>query len=393
MKKLKLIALVFCVFNVCVANAADPNKSDEFNPVLTGVPSLTIAPDARGGGMGDIGGATDPDLYSQYWNPAKYAFAYSKAGLGLSYTPWLRNLVDDIDLVYVAGYYKLGDSDLQAIGASLRYFSLGEIVLRSSADQTNPPVSSPYEMSLDLSYSRKFSEKFSGAVAFRYIRSDLGAGSNDQEGTVPGNAYAADIAGYYNSYVMAGNSECLLGLGFNISNIGTKISYDGGTNNLFIPTNLRLGGSFLFPLDDYNTLSLNLDATKYLVPTRPNTEGMTDAEKQQAMIEYNDIGSIEGIFKSFTDAPGGAKELWNEIMWAFGAEYAYNNQFFVRGGYFYESPNKGNRQYFSVGAGFKLSAFQLDAAYLISTVPNNPLDQTLRFSLSFDMDGLKGLMR
>ena len=393
MKNLKLITLVFCVFNLCAVYAANPNAKSEFNPLLVGVPSLTIAPDARGGGMGDIGGATDPDLYSQHWNPAKYAFAYSKGGIGLSYTPWLRNLVDDIDLVYVTGYYKLGDEDRQAVAFSVRYFSLGEITLTKGPDDKNPPVTSPYETAIDLSYSLKLSEKFSGAVAFRYIRSDLGLGDNESEGYVPGNAIAADVAGYFNSYVMAGNSECLFGLGFNVSNIGTKISYDQGANNNFIPTNLRLGTSFLFPLDDYNTLSLNIDANKYLIPTRPDTEGMTDTEKQDAMNAYNDIGSIEGIFKSFSDAPGGAKEEWREIMWAFGAEYAYNNQFFVRGGYFYEHPTKGNRQYFSLGTGFKLSAFQLDAAYLISTVPNNPLDQTLRFSLSFDMDGLRNLMK
>jgi len=393
MKKVKLIALVFCVFSLCIVRAADPKSKDKFNPHLVGVPSLTIAPDARGGGMGDMGVATDPDLYSQYWNPAKYAFAYSKAGLGLSYTPWLRNLVNDIDLVYVAGYYKLGDSDRQAFGASVRYFSLGEVLLKQF--ENDPGVmTNPYEMSVDLSYSLKFSEKFSGAVAFRYIRSDLGVGSNSSaEGTVPANAYAADIAGYYSNYVMAGGSECLLGLGFNISNIGTKVSYDGGNNSNFIPTNLRVGGSFLFPLDDYNTMSLSLDLNKYLIPTRPNTEGMSDTEKQQATIDYNNISPIEGIFKSFSDAPGGAKEEFQEIMWSAGAEYAYDNKFFVRGGYFYENPNKGNRQYFSLGAGFKLSAFQLDAAYLISTVPNNPLDQTLRFSLSFDMDGLKNIMK
>jgi hypothetical protein len=391
MNKLKLVILVFCVFNLCAIYAQEDFRNT-FNPILVGVPSLTIAPDARGGGMGDIGGATDPDLYSQYWNPAKYAFAYSKAGVGLSYTPWLRNLVDDIYLAYLAGYYKLGDDDRQAIGASLRYFSLGEIMLHSAGGEPIG-VTSPYEMSVDLSYSRKLSENFSLAGAFRYIRSDLGTGANANEGIVPGNAFAADLAGYYSNYIMAGNSECLFGLGFNISNVGTKISYDQGSNSNFIPTNLRLGTSFLFPLDDYNTLSLNLDVNKYLVPTRPNTEGMSEAEKQAAMDAYNDIGPIEGIFRSFTDAPGGMKEKFQEIMWSFGAEYAYNRQFFVRGGYFYENPNKGNRQYFSIGTGFKLSAFQLDAAYLISTLPNNPLDQTLRFSLSFDMDGLKNIMK
>jgi len=386
MKKLKLIAIVCCVFNLCVAYAVDPTAKESFNPIIVGVPSLTIAPDARGGGMGDVGAATDPDFYSQHWNPAKYAFAFSKAGVGLSYTPWLRNLVDDIDLVYAAGYYKLGYEDRQAVAASIRYFSLGEIVL-TDLDGTPIGMTNPYEMAVDLSYSLQLSEKFSGAVAFRYIRSDLGSGAAKEDGTVPGNAFAADIAGYFNSYVVAGSSECLLGLGFNISNIGTKISYDQGANSNFIPTNLRLGGSFLFPMDDYNTLSFNLDANKYLIPSRPNTAGMTDTEKQEAALAYNDIGPIEGIFKSFREMN------FQDFMWSFGAEYAYNRQFFVRGGYFYENPNRGNRQYFSLGTGFKLSSFQIDAAYLISTVPNNPLDQTLRFSISFDMDGLRNIMR
>lgn len=387
MKKFKLFAIVFCAFNFCAAYAANPESKDAFNPIIVGVPSLTIAPDARGGSMGDVGAATESDVYSQYWNPAKYAFAYSKAGLGLSYTPWLRNLVDDIDLVYVSGFYKMGNEDRQAIAASVRYFSLGEIML--TENETDPGIpTNPYEMAIDLSYSLQLSEKFSGAVAFRYIRSDLGAGSAKEDGTVPGNAFAADIAGYYNSYVIAGNSECLLGLGFSLSNIGTKISYNQGATSNFIPTNLRIGGSFLFPMDDYNTLSFNLDANRYLIPSRPDISGLDPGEGDLVMQDFWDTGSIEGIFKSFD----GKNEL-QKIMWSFGAEYSYNRQFFVRGGYFYESPNVGARQYFSLGTGFKLSSFQLDAAYLISTVPNNPLDQTLRFSLSFDMDGLRDIMR
>jgi hypothetical protein len=194
---------------------------------------------------------------------------------------------------------------------------------------------------------------------------------------------------------MLGNSECLLGLGFNISNIGSKISYDGGNNSYFIPTNLRLGTSLLFPMDDYNALSLSVDANKYLVPTPPLLPKGTEnqQEKKDLLDKYRKTSPIAGIFQSFSDAPGGAKEEFQEVMWSFGAEYAYSNQFFVRGGYFYENPYKGNRQYFSLGTGFKLTAFQMDVAYLISTVPSNPLDQTLRFSLTFDMDGLKGLMR
>lgn len=388
MSKKKLIIIVctaMCLPFISIA------QKDDFNPLIVGVPSLTIAPDARGGSMGDVGAATDPDIYSQYWNPAKYAFGYSKAGIGLSYTPWLRTLIDDIDLAYLAGYYKLGDSDRQAIGASLRYFSLGLIQITDYNNQLLNETS-PYEMSLDLSYSLKFSESFSGGVAFRYIYSDLGAGV--KEDFTPGSAFAADIAGYYNKYVILGSSECLLGLGFNISNIGNKISYDQGNTSTFIPTNLRIGGSLLMPLDDYNTMAFNLDMNKYLIPSSPYGRTYdSDDEREDAIQEYENMSPISAIFKSFTDAPNGAKEELEEIMWSAGAEYAYDQQFFIRGGYFYESPNKGNRQYFSVGAGFKLKVFQMDVAYLISTVPSNPLDQTLRFSLSFDMDGLKALLK
>jgi Outer membrane protein transport protein (OMPP1/FadL/TodX). len=390
MNKFRVITFVFFfLLGFSIMRADDGSGKSSFNPLTVGVPSLTIAPDARAGSMGDLGVATDPDIFSQYWNPAKYAFSYSKAGVGLSYTPWLRSLVSDIDLVYLAGYYKLGDTDRHAIGASLRYFSLGEIDMFDGGG-TLISSASPYEMSFDVGYSLKLTENFSGAATFRFIYSDLNTGAENMEA---GTAWAADVAGYYNKYVMLGNSECLLGLGFNVSNIGTKISYDLNNTTNFIPTNLRIGGSLLFPMDDYNTLSIGLDLNKYLIPTPPNTEGMTTEEKQQALDDYAAISPISGMFKSFNDAPGGMKEEFEEIMWSVGAEYAYNNQFFVRGGYHYESPNKGNRQYFSLGAGFKMTSLQLDVAYLISTVPSNPLDQTLRFSLSFDMDGLRNLMR
>jgi len=394
MKKLKYIILLYGMISFTAIWAEDDLKN-EFNPLLTGVPSLTIAPDARGGSLGDAGVATDPDMASQYWNPAKYAFAYSKAGLQLSYTPWLRQLVNDIYLAYLSGYYKLGSEDRHALGASLRYFSIGEITMTGDNPGEYMGTISPYEMALDLSYSLKLSEKFSGAVAFRFIYSDLGTGYTGSTADLrPGSSFGVDIAGFYSSYVMMGRDECLLGLGFNISNIGPKISYDGGNTANFLPTNFRLGASFLFPLDDYNTLSLNLDANKLLVPTPPNTQGITNSyEIDSIRNEYKAISPISGIFRSFVDAPGGVKEEFQEISWSLGAEYSYDQKFFVRGGYFYEHPNKGNRQYFSFGAGFKLNVFQLDAAYLVSTVPSNPLDQTLRFSLIFDMDGLKGLVR
>jgi len=386
MNKLKILTALFLF--TCTILTVQAQK-EAFNPLIVGVPSLTIAPDARGGGMGDIGAATESDIYSQYWNPAKYAFAYSKAGIGLSYTPWLKQLVNDMDLVYLSGYYKLGDNDRQAIGASLRYFSLGQINMTDYNGATIQAVN-PYEMAVDFGYSLKTSESFSLGATLRFIYSDLGTGIED---LYPGSAWAVDLAGYYHKYVMLGNSECLLGLGINASNIGSKISYDQGNTSNFLPTNLKIGGSLLFPMDQYNKIAINADANKYMIPTPPITDNMTADEKQTALNEYFAISPISGIFKSFTDAPGGISQKLKEINWSIGAEYSYTDQFFVRGGYFHEDPSQGNRQYFSVGAGFKLTAFQLDVAYLISTVPSNPLDQTLRFSLSFDMEGLRGLMK
>ena len=373
------------------------SQKEQFNPVYTGVTSLSIAPDARAGALGDVGVATEPDANSQYWNPAKYPFNIARAGVSMSYTPWLRQLVSDIDLVNLAGFYRIGD--YSALSASLTYFSLGEVFVE------NEMTIKPYEMAFDLAYSRMLSETFSAAIALRYIFSDLQY--DYTEDMSPGHAFAADIALYYNKYLLAGNRECLLGLGLNISNIGTKISYDGGATNEFIPTNLRLGASFLIPLNEYNTLSISADVNKLLVPTKPSYNQFLEENgyeqgdnsyysEYQSCVEstgYTDISPITGIFKSFADAPGGLAEELREIYAGVGVEYCYNQQFFVRGGYHYEDAYKGNRKYFTVGAGFRMSVFSLDAAYLISTAQSNPLDQTLRFSLSFDLDGLKDLFR
>ncbi|MDD2437535.1 MAG: type IX secretion system outer membrane channel protein PorV [Massilibacteroides sp.] len=376
-------------------NAQNDDIKNDFAPINTAVPSLSIAPDARGGSMGDNGVSTLPDENSQFWNPAKYAFMTSRAGVSLSYTPWLRKLVNDVALANLSGFYKIGDNDLQAIGASLRYFTLGSIPINTQESGSSSSYNiNPYEMAIDVSYSRKLSEYYSMAVALRYIRSDMG--NQESEEQVPGNAFAADVAGYMEKYVVLGNAESLWSLGFNISNIGTKISYDDGDTNQFIPTTMRIGTGLLYPLDDYNRIGFYLDLSKYLVPTLPKNEGTTTEEQEEydkLKKEYNDMSGIKGIFHSFSDAPGGFNEELKEINVSIGAEYSYNEQFFIRGGYYYENPNKGNRQYFSIGAGFLMSVFRLDAAYLISTVQSNPLDQTLRFSLSFDMDGLKGLLR
>lgn len=372
-------------------------QKEQFNPIYTGVTSLSIAPDARAGALGDVGVATEPDVNSQYWNPAKYPFTIARAGASMSYTPWLRPLVSDIDLINLAGYYRIGD--YSAVSASLTYFSLGEVFVEDEM------TIKPYEMAVDIAYSRMLSETFSAAIALRYIHSDLQY--NYAEDVSPGSAFAADIALYYNRYMMMGNRECLLGLGLNISNIGTKISYDDGATNEFIPTNLRLGASLLIPIDEYNTISVSADLNKLLVPTRPTyrqfleDNGYEEGDNSyyseyQTWLEstgYNDISPISGIFKSFSDAPGGFSEELKEIYGGIGVEYCYNQQFSVRGGYHYENEYKGNRKYFTLGAGFRMSVFSLDAAYLISTAQSNPLDQTLRFSLSFDMDGLRDLFR
>lgn len=372
-------------------------QKEQFNPIYTGVTSLSIAPDARAGALGDVGVATEPDVNSQYWNPAKYPFTIARAGASMSYTPWLRQLVSDIDLINLAGYYRIGD--YSAVSASLTYFSLGEVSVEDEM------TIKPYEMAVDIAYSRMLSETFSAAIALRYIHSDLQY--NYAEDMSPGSAFAADIALYYNRYMMMGNRECLLGLGLNISNIGTKISYDDGATNEFIPTNLRLGASLLIPIDEYNTISVSADLNKLLVPTRPTyrqfleDNGYEEGDNSyyseyQTWLEstgYNDISPISGIFKSFSDAPGGFSEELKEIYGGIGVEYCYNQQFSVRGGYHYENEYKGNRKYFTLGAGFRMSVFSLDAAYLISTAQSNPLDQTLRFSLSFDMDGLRDLFR
>ena len=390
--KFNLLIMMCLASTMFVQAQNDPDdRVNQFSPLNTAVPSLSIAPDARGGGMGDNGASTLPDIASQYWNPSKYAFMESKAGIGLSYTPWMRKVVNDVALAYLSGYYKLGPNDNHAIGASIRYFSLGEVPLTDIGGVEYLHIN-PYEMSADLGYNIKLSEGFSMGVTGRYIRSDMGADADYE--LQPGNAVAADVSFYGEKYLVIGEGEYLWSAGMNISNIGTKISYDGGTTNQFLPTNLRIGTGLLMPLDEYNQLGIYIDANKYLVPSKPiRLNGEDEDAYQLRYDDYNTMNPIVGMFKSFSDAPLGASEEFKEINFSFAAEYNYNSQFFVRGGYFYENQMKGNRQYFTFGAGLRLNVFNLDAAYLISTVPSNPLDQTLRFTLSFDMDGLKGLFQ
>lgn len=378
---------------VASAGAFAQDKLDMFDPVNTSVTSQMIAPDARAAGMGDVGVATDPDVNSQYWNPAKYPFCISRAGVSLNYTPWLRQLVSDMDLAYLSGYYRIGD--YSAVSASLRYFSLGEVMTDYNGEtgESSGMTINPYEMSFDVAYSLMLSEKFSLAAAVRWIYSDLTYDYTDD--TSPGSAFAADIACYYNDYINIGARECQLGIGLNISNIGSKITFGGDDNSEFIPTNMRLGLALMVPIDEFNRFTIAADANKLLVPTYPKQEEgeSTEDYQQRVQKEYYDVSSISGIFKSFGDAPGGFKEELQEINWSVGAEYVYNDKFTLRAGYHHESENKGNRKYFTVGAGFRMSAFSLDCGYVIATAKSNPLDQTLRFTLGFDMDGIKDLFR
>lgn len=387
MKNIYLAALALMGISPLTATAQE--KKDMFNPEKNSVTSQSIAPDARAGGMGDVGVATDPDVASQYWNPAKYPFTISRAGVSLNYTPWLRQLVSDIDLAYLVGYYRIGD--YSAVSASMRYFSLGE-VFYGDTDDTQMTLN-PYEMSFDVAYSIMLSEKFSIAAGVRWIYSDLTYNYDDTSS--PGSAFAVDLAAYYQNYINIGQRECQLGLGLDISNVGSKINFGGDENSEFLPANLRVGASLMVPVDEYNRFSIAFDANKPLVPTMPvKQDGESDEDfitrKQK---DYYDVSPISGIFKSFNDAPGGFKEELQEVRWSIGGEYVYNDKFSLRAGYHHESENKGNRKYFTVGAGFKMNVFSLDAGYVIATAKSNPLDQTLRFSLTFDMDGLKDLFR
>lgn len=384
--KLRILAALLFVAISSAVNAQE--KTDIFNPERNSVTSQTIAPDARAAGMGDVGAATDPDVNSQYWNPAKYPFCISRAGVAVNYTPWLRQLVNDMDLAYLAGYYRIGD--YSAVSASLRYFSLGEVM---TSEDAGAMTVNPYEMSIDVAYSLMLSEKFSLAAAVRWIYSDLTYDYTDD--TTPGSAFGADLAFYYNNYIMLGHRECQLGIGLNISNIGSKITFGGSERSEFIPANMRLGAALMVPIDEYNRFTIAADANKLLVPTYPLQEEGESGEDYDRRIQtdYYDISSIAGIFKSFGDAPGGFKEELQEIRWSIGGEYVYNDKFSLRAGYHHESENKGNRKYFTFGAGFRMSAFSLDCGYVWATAKSNPLDQTLRFTLSFDMDGIKDLFR
>ncbi|KGK31383.1 type IX secretion system outer membrane channel protein PorV [Cellulophaga sp. E6(2014)] len=375
MKKLLVVALVLGYFKVSAQNE---------RVITTAVPFLTISADARASGMGDIGVATSVDAYSQQWNPAKFAFAEQKMGIGISYTPYLESIITDIALLNASFYNKIDDRS--AFGASIRYFTLGEIELRQFANDPGT-LTKPNEFAIDGSYSLKLSETFAMAVGARFISSNLKfpdqAGSAD---TQAASAFAVDIAGFYRSREIAyDNFDGRWRLGFNLSNLGNKISYDEGGQENFLPTNLKFGTGFDFIFDADNKLALSTEFNKLLVPTPQDFDEDGDIDSVDNA-EYQEIGFLSGVFKSFNDAPDGFSEELKEFTWALGAEYSYQDAFMLRTGYFNESEEKGSRKFFSLGAGFKFKAAQVDLSYLFSSSKiQNPLENTLRFSLTFNL--------
>ena len=386
------------------------------NPVITAMPSLTIAPDAHAAGMGDLGAATNPDLNSQHWNASKYAFMESKGGITANYTPWLTKLVNDINLAYIAGYYNMGDL-AGTISASFTYFDMGSVTLMdwdSNYEGSELGTARPNEWALDVAYSRKLHEYLSMAVALRFLYSDLNNGINmgsSGGGIVmdmyPAWTFAADVSLYYRQPIATPMGESYFALGFNLSNLGGKMSYDENDTRNFIPANMRLGVSYELPFDDYNRLMVTAEANKMLVPTY-NSKFANDGDGgRYDQTDFSNISSTNGWWQSFCDAPGytetdaitgeqftvsPALEELQEIQWGIGLEYSYNRQFFARAGYSHENYYKGNRRYVTLGAGFKLSIFSLDFAYCIATAPSNPLDGTMRFTLGFDLAGIKDLV-
>ena len=378
---------------LCCAITMSAQVADEMNPLITSMPSLSIAPDARAAGLGDIGVATEADFNSQYWNPAKYAYMYSKGGITANYTPWLRKLVGDIDLAYLAGFYNFGDLG-GGIGASFTYFSMGDVALTDGSGNTIQNVR-PNEWALDLSYFRKLHEYVSMSVAVRFLYSDLNNGYNASTmgGTEmhPAWTMAADIALYYRQPIELPTGDSHFTLGFSLKNLGGKMTYDSITSN-FIPASMNIGVGYEIPLNKYNFLTLNVEANKMLVPSRYSKYAPDQTTQKYDQQAYSDLTSAKGWFQSFADAPGGSKEEFNEVRWGAGIEYSYDKKFFARAGYSYENYYKGNRNYLTFGAGFHLSIVSLDVAYCVGLAASNPLDQTMRFTLGFDLAGIKDLV-
>jgi len=363
------------------------NAFSQRNPITTAVPFLLIAPDARGGGMGDAGVSSTPDVYSLFWNPAKYAFADKDFGFGIGYVPWLRGLVNDIGLASVAGYKKFGDK--QAIALSLRYFSMGTVTFTNDQGLELGDVK-PNEWTVDATYARKFSPSFSGAVAGRFIYSNL-VPVKYIENVRPGTSVAADVSLFYHKELeIKGLTASWFSFGLNISNIGAKMSYSSSSiTRDFIPTNLRLGPSFTMDIDEYNRLSVSVDLNKLLVPTPPIYATDTSGNPIKGEIAKGkdpNVSVVTGMIQSFYDAPGGFKEELQEWTVSPAIEYWYNKLFSIRAGYFYENVNKGDRQFFTIGAGLRYNVFGLDFSYLVPVKSNNPLQNTMQFTLLFNFD-------
>ncbi len=398
MKSFFTATVALCVILIAAQTATAQDYREvlgqRVNTITTAVPFLMIAPDARAGAMGDAGVSSAPDINSMHWNPAKYAFMEQDFGLAMNYTPWLRSLVPDINLSYLTGYRRL--DDLQTIAFSMKYFTLGDI---NYTDQLGNSLGTfrPNEFSLDAAYIRQLGQHLSGAVAARFIYSDLTQGQ-DAAGmeTQAGISYAADVAVYYQR-PLEWNTPTQFAAGVNISNMGNKITYTDEVNADFIPINLRFGPSLTFELDDYNTLAFMVDFNKLLVPTPPvyerdeNGQVMFDDNGDPIIAEGRDPNRsvVAGMLGSFSDAPGGVSEELQEFTISAGAEYWYDEQFAIRAGYFHEHENKGNRKYFTVGLGLKYNVFGLDFAYVIPVAQRSPLENVLRFSLSFDFDALR----
>ncbi|HZY25910.1 MAG TPA: type IX secretion system outer membrane channel protein PorV [Bacteroidales bacterium] len=364
-------------------------SSGGLNAIQTVVPFLTIAPDSRAGAIGDAGVATSPDVYSMHWNPSKLAFIDGNGGIGISYSPWLRNLVPDINIAYLAGYKRIDTK--QVIATSLLYSSLGDVPFTDEFGNLERTFN-PNEFAFDAAYARLFSDNISGSIAFRFIYSNLTGGSySGGVATRPGISFASDISGYYQKKISLFSKDAQLGVGINFSNIGTKMSYSQSQTSDFIPMNMRIGAATTINLDTYNKITVTLDLNKLLVPTPP----IYSSTKPDSIIKGKDpnVSVPVALFQSFFDAPGGFKEEMREITYSTGIEYWYNNQFALRGGFFYEDPSKGNRKYFTAGAGFRLKAFTLDFSYLMPLAQNHPLAHTLRFSIAFDLNALRNANR
>jgi hypothetical protein len=389
MKKKRVLLILFLIALSGKTLLFSQSSSGELNAIQTVVPFLTIAPDSRAGAMGDAGVATSPDVYSQHWNPAKFAFIDGNAGLGISYSPWLRNLVPDINIAYLAGYKRIDTK--QVLSASLIYSSLGLVSFTDEFGNLERNFN-PNEFAFDAGYSRLFTENLSGGIAFRFIYSNLTGGSySGGVATKPGTSFAADISGYYQKKISLFSKDGQLALGLNFSNIGSKMNYSSSQTADFIPMNMRLGASATLNLDHFNKITITLDLNKLLVPTPP----IYSTTNPDSIIKGKDpnVSVPVAIFQSFYDAPGGFKEELHEITYSTGIEYWYNNQFAIRGGYFHENATKGNRKYFTAGAGFRLKAFTLDFSYLMPLSQNHPLARTLRFSIAFDFNALRNASR